>query len=828
VAHLALTAAVLARAATAGVPFEPLVPLARPGPWSAVSGLVGYGERLWLVNSVKFANHNSADVWSYDPARGEVRYERHLFSQDLGAPVVAGGRLHWPFEDPRFSTGRGEYAVTDGDAWRWRALADGTAFHVHAMAADGEALYLATSAWRAGLQRSDDGGATWRVIYDHDTPPGRVSRITSLALLGGTLYAGLTERARRGVKLLRLADGQVSPLPGWPPARQTYALEAHRGWLYAVVRDRSEVSVWRTDGAGVEAVASLAGHDVRAFASGPDALWAVSAGDGGGALWRAREEGRFEPVQRFAGAEPVDVASYAGRVYVGTIGAGERGTLWGPAAPAPVAPPVAPSMTPSVGAAAAPAGARAATDPAALAALDAALGDDAGAAHPRARLMAALRPLALAPPAGLGDALSARLQRRFPAPEVELIGGAVRVERGRMNRWYLLWAMGLAGDGRVPDPLLDAAWTAVLNPAGKYLEVAAAAAWTAGEIGQDDPRTLALLVSRMGREGQPRWLDGDLVGALTALTGARHGYDAAAWQRRLAGRIAGARERVRPPLVAIPGGTLAMGSEAGGPAERPVHAVHVPAFAIDRFEVSNRDFAAFVDERGHVTDPERAGWGWHWDGHWHRVPGADWRHPRGSVSDVDGFGDHPVVQVSWHDARAYCAWRGLRLPTEAEWERAARVDGDRVYAWGDAHPAGADGGPMRAAYGADTCCRADARDGYRYTAPVGSFPAGRSAHGVEDLTGNVWEWVADAFERDWYARSPSHAPRNDAPAARKVIRGGGWGNNPEGLRAALRHANRARHGLSMVGFRCAARGPRRAAPTAAPRPGSVVGWGDFG
>ena len=96
---------------------ESLVPLARPGPWSGVSALIGYGARLWFVNSVPFVDHNSADVYSYDPVTGDTRYERHLFSQDAGSPVVAAGLLYWPFEDARFSMGLGEYMVTDIANW---------------------------------------------------------------------------------------------------------------------------------------------------------------------------------------------------------------------------------------------------------------------------------------------------------------------------------------------------------------------------------------------------------------------------------------------------------------------------------------------------------------------------------------------------------------------------------------------------------------------------------------------------------------------------------------------------------------------------------------
>jgi formylglycine-generating enzyme required for sulfatase activity len=244
-----------------------------------------------------------------------------------------------------------------------------------------------------------------------------------------------------------------------------------------------------------------------------------------------------------------------------------------------------------------------------------------------------------------------------------------------------------------------------------------------------------------------------------------------------------------------------MGFARGEAAERLVHTVTVSGFEIDRYEVSNGEFAEFVDATGHVTDPERSGQGWHWNGRWHPVTGANWRAPHGSDAGLTSRRDHPVVQVSWNDARAYCEWRQARLPTEAEWERAARGSGDRLFAWGDEAPQGK--GISRAGYGADECCRADDRDGHLYTAPVGSFPLGRSPFGIEDMTGNVWEWVQDSFDPQFYARSSANDPINEVPHAKKVIRGGGWGNNPWGLRATLRHANPPDIGLSMVGFRCA-------------------------
>ncbi len=244
-----------------------------------------------------------------------------------------------------------------------------------------------------------------------------------------------------------------------------------------------------------------------------------------------------------------------------------------------------------------------------------------------------------------------------------------------------------------------------------------------------------------------------------------------------------------------------MGSTEGEAAERPIHRVVVSVFMIDRLETTNVEFAEFVTATGHVTDAERTGVGWHWEGTWREVRGADWRHPRGPASSIDGLARHPVVQVSWNDARAYCAWRGKRLPTEAEWERAARGAGGRRYPWGDEPPRA--GGHYRASYGSDRCCAADAGDGYLFTAPVGSFRLGRSPFGVDDLAGNVWEWAEDWFDDGFYGRSSGADPVNRTPTGRKVIRGGGWGNDPWGLRSTLRHANPPDIGLSMVGLRCA-------------------------
>lgn len=519
--HIVMISVAVSSAAKA----DQLVLLAQPGPWSGVSNLIAYDERIWFVNSVKYVNHNSADVYTYDPANGETRYEAHLFSQDAGHAFVADGLLYWPFEDPRFTVGLGEYMVTDGREWRWHTLPEGRSFHVHAMAALNGKLYAAISAWRGKLLVSDDDGGNWRIIYDHPTAESRVTRITALAAYNGTLYAGLTDRSGSGPRLLRLENDTLVPVAGWPDGLRTTVMTEHDGWLYANSLGETESSLWRTDGQSVEEVPEMRGTSVRALTSGADALWAVSAGRSRGQLHRSADGLNWSIAQRFTDAAPMDVAVIGGQVYVGTAGPDGRGGLWGPPPPAPRPEQNRRAFKP------APAKSDGAPRADLLATLDQALADPEAYQRFGTDLRNALWPLAYDRSEAVGTAVSERLHGPFPNLSLQLFNEKFVVTATDMAQWGLMRVIAMNGHGTVPQALLSKPWRAPQNDPEKYMEPTPAAAWTIAQIGQADARTLQTLIDRLDAEGDPDWLAGDIIGALTVLTGQRFGYDVQAWRK---------------------------------------------------------------------------------------------------------------------------------------------------------------------------------------------------------------------------------------------------------------------------------------------------------
>lgn len=256
-------------------------------------------------------------------------------------------------------------------------------------------------------------------------------------------------------------------------------------------------------------------------------------------------------------------------------------------------------------------------------------------------------------------------------------------------------------------------------------------------------------------------------------------------------------------MVFIQGSTFLMGADNEMPSEAPVHQVEVKSFWMDAREVTVAEFAKFVEATGYRTEAEQFGWSGVFNirkGEWEKTVGADWRHPEGPRSR--GQQDEPVCQVSWNDAAAYAKWAGKRLPTEAEWEYAARggLVGKR-YAWGDELRPG--GKPVANWWQGHFPERDTGEDGYAGRAPVGKFlPNG---YGLFDMAGNVWEWCADWFDEDFYARSPGANPSGPAAGTERVLRGGSWmcsENYCSNYRVAARSHATPDSGLNNLGFRC--------------------------
>ncbi|WP_246389299.1 formylglycine-generating enzyme family protein [Microvirga mediterraneensis] len=301
-----------------------------------------------------------------------------------------------------------------------------------------------------------------------------------------------------------------------------------------------------------------------------------------------------------------------------------------------------------------------------------------------------------------------------------------------------------------------------------------------------------------------------------------------------------------PDMVRIPGGTFRMGSDRHYPEEAPVHRVTVDDFWMDRTPVTNREFRRFVEATGHVTVAERkpdpkdypgalpemlkAGSLVFsppdypvsledWSQWWSFTFGANWRRPYGRGSSIRGLDDHPVVHVAYADAQAYAAWAGKSLPTEAEWEYAARggLDGAE-FAWGDELTPG--GRHMANTWQGAFPFQNKREDGYERTSPVTAFPP--NAYGLHDMIGNVWEWTSDFYTPKHPADAPKACcipenPRGGREAdsydpcqpeiriPRRVLKGGSHLCAPSycrRYRPAARHPQPVDTSTSHVGFRC--------------------------
>lgn len=276
-------------------------------------------------------------------------------------------------------------------------------------------------------------------------------------------------------------------------------------------------------------------------------------------------------------------------------------------------------------------------------------------------------------------------------------------------------------------------------------------------------------------------------------------------------------------FVDIAGGSFIMGTNEDyrypGDGEGPAREITLGAFRIAKHSVSNAQFAAFIDDTGYQTETQRYEWSfvYHlflpdnfpdtraveatpW---WRQVYGADWAHPAGPQSNLDGLADHPVVHVTWTDAQAYCTWAGVRLPTEAEWEMAAR--GGLVqqrFVWGDEFAP--DGQTMCNIFEGSFPVENTAEDGYIGTSPVDAFPP--NGFGLHDMAGNVWEWTNDWFHTEFHADGPRTNPQGPPSGQAKAMRGGSYmchDSYCHRYRVSARSSNTPDSSAGNLGFRVA-------------------------
>ena len=277
-------------------------------------------------------------------------------------------------------------------------------------------------------------------------------------------------------------------------------------------------------------------------------------------------------------------------------------------------------------------------------------------------------------------------------------------------------------------------------------------------------------------------------------------------------------------MIKLPGAKFLMGTsdEEGFPAdgEGPVREITLDSFYIDETTITNFQFAEFIKATGHKTEAEQYGWSFVFYGllseqeqkadyqvaastpWWTAVPGAQWNHPEGEATDIEKRMDHPVVHVSWNDAQAYCQWSGKRLPTEAEWEYAARGGlVQKKFPWGDELTP--DGEHHCNIWQGNFPDYNSMEDGYLGTAPAKSFKPNN--FGLYNVSGNVWEWCNDWFSKDFHKTGPRKNPAGPPHGESKVMRGGSFlchRSYCNRYRVAARSSNTIDSSASNIGFRC--------------------------
>jgi hypothetical protein len=509
--------------------------LTQTGPWPVASRLIGYNGRLWFANSVKGVNHNAADIWSIDLISGKKRYERSLFSQDAGLPLVYNGLLYWPFEDALLSFGNGIIGVTDGENWSRMVIPGTPIYHSYeAINWRGHLLALA-AAGDTALHRylGHDGGpdlnnAQWQSIVRHTAPRGKIARLKELTHFNGAVYAVLRDGKKRRLARWSGEDGaRFEDVLPWPRYKYLNGLTVHKGALYALVGRGAAREIWRHDGQ-------------TSYRVGPSGRFADLASDGD-TLWLAGFDGQllssidgsdWQRHKRLEGGRPITLNIIDGGLFAAGRGDDGRGIIWWQKGHA---------LHPAT-----PRDDRAQQWAEGLTAKAPSNADIDWQAKGAAidRLLADPQTFISYRGGPLGDALKFALENNAPQgffadrlradiadSAYQGFGSGAQTGTADLAQMLILSAMAEARHSQVPHALILKPWRSKANSYEKYIEPSMAAIHAAGRAQQGDKATVAALLKRLDYKDDPDWLRSQIIGALTAATGQHFGYDIAAWQR---------------------------------------------------------------------------------------------------------------------------------------------------------------------------------------------------------------------------------------------------------------------------------------------------------
>ena len=492
--------------------------LAQVGPWPVASRLIGYRGKLWFANSVKGRNHNSADIWSYNPSTGEQRYERHLFSQDAGIPVVFKGLLYWPFEDALNSFGNGVVEVTDGQTWQPLIIPNAPIYHTNQLLEWENGLLAITGTRNAGMQYSKDAGRSWQELYIHPTPKTHVSRLKEMLVFNEEVYASLKDTKVK--RLVKWTGAGFQTVNSWPINRYFNGLNIHKDAVFGLVGRGREREIWKFDGTA----------SIRVGFKGPftdltsdgNALWVVARD---GRLWSSRDGDKWLRHGDLKDGRPVSIQAVSGGIYVAGEGDDGQGIIWGQrkhSISIGEKPPQILSQRPDKS-----------FDvdwTAKGEELDALLSDPStyGASGSGQLYGLVSRAVEQRAPSGF---FAARLKTKVPKVKVSAFGGNMELNSQIVAQSLLLSAMEQSGYPNVPTSYLADPWGSAPNSYEKYFELELSALRAVTGSGQNDDATIAALIARLDFSGDPPWLRSQVIGTLTAVSGEYFGYNVAAWKK---------------------------------------------------------------------------------------------------------------------------------------------------------------------------------------------------------------------------------------------------------------------------------------------------------